>query len=101
MILEFFRGTMDLKTGKHLSVRNRRTVCPYTGDFQPNCGSERKPLFARELDSRRLSFFLKGNLDQGNRREMKKGSKAREAFGNDGVVGEIDWKDRIRGSGPH
>ena len=102
MILNFFRGTMDLKTGKtficeeqadsmsiHREISNRVAVL------------ERKTNSSPELTVGDYLFSLKGNLGIRDRREMKKRFKSQEALEmKELLCGEIDWKDRIRDLSP-
>ena len=81
MILNFFRGTMDLKIGKaficekpmdsssiHREISNRVAVL------------ERKTNYSPELTVEDYLFFLKGNLSFRERAEMKKRFQSQEAL---------------------
>lgn len=101
-ILNFFRGTMDLKTGKaficekqadstsiHREISNRVAVL------------ERKTNYSPELSVWDYLFSLKGNLGFQERAEMKKRFKSLEAQEmKELLCREISWKDRIRDLSP-
>ena len=98
MILNFFRGTMDLKTGKtficeeqadsmsiHREISNRVAVL------------ERKTNYSPELTVGDYLFSLKGNLGIRDRREMKKRFKSQEALEmKELLCGEIDWRRSVQ-----
>lgn len=101
-ILNFFRGTMDLKTGKafireeqtdsvmiHREISNRVAVL------------ERKTNYSPELTVGDYLFALKGSLGLRERSEMKKRFKSQESLEmKELLCGEIDWKERIRDLSP-
>ena len=102
MILNFFRGTMDLKIGKaficekpmdsssiHWEISNRVAVL------------ERKTNYSPELTVEDYLFFLKGNLSFRERAEMKKRFQSQEALEMQELLcRDISWKERIRDLSP-